>query len=341
VNDCFRIFYTILNKILDKHTPLKTSPVSKFRNCWVNLKILKLSKIKNNLFKKLIKNPTNINLTNYKSFRNHFTKIKRFTEKSFYENKFNESKCDIKIKWQLIDETLNNRIRCSQINLLYNNNITITNKLEIANAFNENFFKTVDGLQNGFCKNISQNQFKIHAESNANSIFLENTNPSEIISITNSFKSKKSTSNDNFNMFLTKLFINETVAPLTYLFNLSLTNGIFPDLFKIAKVVAVYKKGNRGEASNYRPISLLSPFSKILEKIVSIRINSFLSKHNILSNKQYGLRSAHSTELANLELIQNVLSNMNDKKLTLGIFLDLTKAFDLINNSLLLKKTGS
>ena len=107
---------------------------------------------------------------------------------------------------------------------------------------------------------------------------------------------------------------------------------------KTAKVIPVFKSGNRSDFSNYRPISLLSQFSKILEKLFNLRLEQFLISNEILSNCQYGFRSCMSTVHAALELIESISTAVDNKKHCAGVFIDLKKAFDTVNHDLLVKK---
>ena len=108
--------------------------------------------------------------------------------------------------------------------------------------------------------------------------------------------------------------------------------------FKHAKLIPVCKKGDSKILTNYRPISLLPSFSKILEKIVYKRLYSFFSRFNLFSNSQFGFRKGHSTSHANCLLIDRVTAAFEKKLTTLGIFLDLSKAFDRIDYKILLHK---
>ena len=133
--------------------------------------------------------------------------------------------------------------------------------------------------------------------------------------------------------------MNEDVLiALSHIFNLSLKQGKFIDCYKVAKIVLGYKSGKRNDINNYRPISLLSEFSKLLEKIVHKRLSAFLTKHNILFELQFGFRKNRSPSQAATLLIENISHAMEEKKSALCVFLDLSKAFDTIEHSTLLSK---
>ena len=107
---------------------------------------------------------------------------------------------------------------------------------------------------------------------------------------------------------------------------------------KVAKVVPLFKSGEKNVFTNYRPVSLLPQFSKILEKIFNNKLDSFIEKYNILSGNQYGFRAKHSTSLALIELLENLSTSIDSKNITVGVFIDLKKAFDTIDHSLLIRK---
>lgn len=111
-----------------------------------------------------------------------------------------------------------------------------------------------------------------------------------------------------------------------------------PDLLKISKVCPIYKKGDKTDQSNYRPISILPNFSKIFEKLVYNRLLSYLDKQSILSNNQYGFRNNRSTYMAVIEMIDKITEAMDQNKYSIGIFIDLSKAFDTLNHNILLTK---
>ena len=126
--------------------------------------------------------------------------------------------------------------------------------------------------------------------------------------------------------------------PLAQIFNVSVSSGSFPAKLKTAKVVPVFKSGDESKPGNYRPISLLSIFNRIFEKLVYKRLIKFVNKHNILYSSQYGFRSRHSTQHATLEILNDILSNFDKGQFTFCLFIDLKKVFDTVNYDILLSK---
>ena len=163
--------------------------------------------------------------------------------------------------------------------------------------------------------------------------------PSEIVQIIHKLPKNKAPGNDNINSKILEEISDTISGPLAYIFNLSFITGLVPDLLKIAKVVPIYKKGEKSLPGNYRPISLLSIFDKILEKLMYKRLSSFLEANKFFYEYQFGFRKNHSTSQAVMEVLDNIYQHWDSHEITMGIYLDLQKAFDTVNHPILIKKT--
>ena len=139
-------------------------------------------------------------------------------------------------------------------------------------------------------------------------------------------------------MYFLKNVIDSIVKPLLHIFNLSFKQGIVPAQLKIAKIIPIFKSGDPLSLDNYRPISLLSSFSKILEKIMCTRLTDHLESNNLICNEQFGFRKNHSTFHPVIHLLNSITESSNNKKVSIAIFCDLRKAFDTCNSDILCKK---
>ena len=128
------------------------------------------------------------------------------------------------------------------------------------------------------------NAYKTYLTSRNSSLFFHPTFPFEVMQQIASLKNKKSRGYDNISAFFIVVGAQVLANPLSYLFNLAFQFGMFPLCLKIAKVIPIFKSGDKSDISNYRPISILSTFSKILEKLMCVRTRKFLHKHSISSD---------------------------------------------------------
>ena len=130
----------------------------------------------------------------------------------------------------------------------------------------------------------------------------------------------------------------DIARPLAHIFNVSFSSGVFPDALKIARVVPVFKGGDHSKSVNYRPISILPCISKILERLMYLRLYSYLLKYSLLHAEQYGFRYGVSTQDALTNLVENVTKKLDDHESVSVLYLDVSKAFDSFNHEVLLFK---
>ena len=164
--------------------------------------------------------------------------------------------------------------------------------------------------------------------------FLTPTDPEEIVSIVRKFQNKSSSGLDETSNMVLKEVIDIVCVPLSSMFNASFSQGIFPEVYKLAKVVPIFRKEDTQDSGNYRPISLLNTFSKVIEKLMHKRMSNFLESNKLISPNQYGFRSGRSTVHAKLDFYNNLLDSVNKEPsdISLGVFLDVKKAFYTVNH---------
>ena len=167
------------------------------------------------------------------------------------------------------------------------------------------------------------------------------TSQGEIVDIIKNFQSKSSFDIDGISMKLLKSVAIGISFPLTHIFNLSPKKSIFPSSLKLSRVVPVHKGGIKNLCDNYRPIALLCSISKILEKIVAIKLVNHLEYHKLISPRQFGFQRNKNTEQNLLNAVNFISNAMNEGKFCIGVFLDLKKAFDVCNHEILYKKLKS
>lgn len=220
------------------------------------------------------------------------------------------------------------------------NNSTYTDEKDICNRLNDYFCDVGKNLASSI--NCQPHDFTKYCHlPNNNSMFCPPATGAEILKIILSFRNNKSPGPDNIAPKLIKLISADIIEPLLYIFNLSFSSGQVPQSLKIAKVIPLYKKGGKDIPGNYRPISLLSIFDKILEKLMFNRIYSFLVQNDILYKYQFGFRKGYSTSLALVELVDTIYTHCDNRDTVIGMFFDLQKAFDTVDHSILLHKMNN
>ena len=164
------------------------------------------------------------------------------------------------------------------------------------------------------------------------------TSPLEIIKFAHSLNTSHSCGIENIDPCIAHEFISLIEEPLSSIFNSSFSTGIILLELKSAKVIPLFKSGDHNDFNNYRPISILPYFSKLIEKIVHNRLYYYFDKFNLLNSSQFGCRKNHSTYMP-LLLLQYAVSDAIDVgNVVLTLFLDLQKAFDIVNHHILLQK---
>lgn len=336
VNENYDNFIKTLSNALNNCIPIKTIKINSkstyltpgLKLCCRNKRLLKFL---------LIKSPNNILHNYYKKYTRILKKAIQTSKKINNIRKFQNSDNISKTTWQIIQRETNKKITIQKqnIKLKINNKIHDDPKL-IANTFNDFFSSicntTLDSLK----------QFPVdNKESTQNSIFLRPVETKEINKIIKNLKNKNSCGIDEIPPKLIKNCARELTSPYTTLINQSFSDGIFPNALKISLIKPIYKKGEKTDPNNYRPISLLPTSAKIYETAMANRVYHFLEKYSILHENQYGFRKNRSTTLAVYKLAHKILNTINTKQYSVGLLLDMSKAYDRVRYDILLQKLSN
>lgn len=304
---------------------------------WLNLYVWKWIKLKGKYLKKVKNDPNNDRLKEMFKYISKKTDIaKRSCKSQYYENILSNT-CHAK-QWKHLNELMGRNPKPVKIELYYGGRKTSNNR-EICEIFNDYFANIGENLASTIQKRNTNPVGTVNRLEH--SIFLNPANVSEVISIINELDVKKSCGPDNFSPNIIKSNADTFSVLLSQLFNQILSQGKYPDCLKVARVSPIFKSGDATDPCNYRPISTLSVFSKIFEKLLVNRIVNFLNKYNVLYKYQYGFRKGCSTATAIVELVDFLLDNIDKKCIVGGLFIDLKKAFDTLNHDILLKKLES
>ena len=289
---------------------------------------------------KLVKQKDKLN--EYKQLRNDIVKRKRKAEKNYYEKKINECWKDLKGMWNILKMAMNQVSNKTSLPTAFNSDGKwISDKKENANNFNE-FYSNVGPKANasipGSQKTARQYLEKSQAR-NAYSIFTPTFRENDIKLAAQKLNKKTSTDTYGVSQAIMIDDIEFLAKPLTHLMNCSITTGTCPDGSKISRVIPVYKdKGHNYLYDNYRPISLIPALSKIMERLICDKITEFLVRFKVLYKSQYGFRKNHNTTHATLDFLKTIESALEENEYGVGIFCDLSKAFDTLDHDILIEK---
>jgi len=340
VNKSYQLFWEDFSNLYNLNFPLKkVKPNKNFHkiNPFMTLGLLTSRREKIRLHKKSLAFPTQDNILTYRRYRNVFARILKASKKLYYATEFSKARKNPKKTWELINQAINNTGSEQKIDKITSNGQEITNKTEIANAFNDFFVDIGKNISESVppTQKIPENFLQ---DINPPDMHLNPISPGTVVSLLKSLKSKSSVDIEGLTVKLLKEVAIEISKPLSHIFSRSFSLGIFPDKLKISRIVPVFKGGSADLCDNYRPIALLSQISKILEKSVANTLSHHLYYNKLIHQNQYGFQHKVSTE-HNLTCVINYISSaLNDGEFCLGIFLDLKKAFDVCSHEILFKK---
>lgn len=342
VNIAIELFLNRLQKLIDNNTTVRRVPKNKMPlKPWITISVVRSIRKRDKLYKNMKKNPENMDIKKrYTDYRNICNKIIKTLKAKYYQEKLEKNSGNTKETWKIIKDVCNLNINTQNPKELLNIYPDPKDSLNEVNRFftsvGQNLANVILQKLNLSEKELAQKSKSTNQPRNSFSLFL--TDEYEIKSIINSLRTSSAPGWDNITVTTLKKIVSHITVPLTYICNLSFTTGIFPDICKKATICPIYKSGDKCSPTNYRPISLLSVLSKIIEKIVNKRLLTFLENNQLISKNQFGFRRKKSTEDAVLRLTSIIKDHLDMGECCLGVFLDLQKAFDTVSIPILLSR---
>ena len=332
--------------ITDFNIAFPLESMTKFNNTkikklpWITPSIARCCRKKSRLLKRSKIQKSEMSRKRFIEYRNILKSTIRIAEQRYYHCQFEKYATNIRGTWKIINSIINKPVGKRLPKVFLVDGQECTSPTAIANAFN-NFFTNIGPDLAAKIIPTTEVFTKYLPVANSKSMALFPTTELEIVNIINSFNKSSSPGMDNITASVV-YFVRDIVAlPLSCIINKALELGVFPDALKLARVVPIYKSGDASLLTNYRPISILPIFSKIYEKVIANRINVFIKRHDILYSGQYGFREKRSAYMAILEMTSKIMKAFEAKHPAIGIFIDLSKAFDTIDHAILLQKLSN
>jgi len=334
-------FFQIFNNEYDRHCPLTTIKQKNRRilprNPWLTPGLMISRQTKEKLLKDKINLKTCESKEKFYEYNRIYTKLIKLSKRVHYSREFAGAKGNSKKTWDLLRGALKigNKKSKSDIPTSMKSGEEVLVGDKIASGFNNYFSSIGQDLAKSIPQSKSGAGAYLKGKFNKKFQFQELCQESiEWYSL--KLKDKTSVGFDGVSSRVIKRVTPAMIGPLCHLFNLSLKTGYIPPEFKISRVIPLFKGGKKDEFGNYRPISIIPALSKLFEIIVNDQIRSYFNCYNLFTVSQFGFRKGSNPTLAVAKFIDQILKNEQD--ISIGVFIDVKKAFDTVNHNVLLSK---
>ena len=328
-------FQEIFESILNIHAPMKRRRVRSEFAPWLTPIIRKSMATRDRLKKMATQNPEMWSL--YTKQRNRVTKEIRNSIQDHYKNLINESNGDPKKMWKTINRVLDKDVKSTNLSAIESEGKTLTKEHDMLEALNRHFVSVGPNLAKQISSKSDDDCLKHIIPENSEMLF-QTVDEEYVLNAINRPEKGKASGPDKVTITLVKDAASSIAYPLMLIYNASLMNGIFPDIWKLARVTPIYKSGPKSDTNNYRPISVISVFSRMLERLTHDQLFEFLKTNKRLTSNQAAFRKHYSTITSLIGSTDYWYESIDHSKVNLTVFLDLKKAFDTVDHSVLMKK---
>ena len=340
VSDQVEILTNVFISCIDTCAPVVTREITRPPAPWITDDIKETMKTRDRVKMKLKTQSSNVQLREiHKDLKKKVNSQLADRKKQHYKQEYKKAKGNIADTWKITNNMLFNGMNRDTNKLIFETKDDLMCKAEEFNDFfaevgRKTFERTQEELRNRTPSETG------HATPNIN---FNNFKPkpvdcNTVILVIKNLKDTNAFGSDGICLRFIRDGLYIIAFYLTVIVNTSIVTNAYPELWKIPHVIPVYKSGDTDDVSNYRPISLLPILSKVLEKIIANQLNEFLDKNNLISISQHGFRPKLSTETALLKLSDKIYDNIDNRKVSILLLLDLSKAFDSVNHAILLEK---
>jgi hypothetical protein len=333
-NMSLNILYDTLYRLLSKFAPTKIKRVKRLHQPGWFSEEVKIARKTRDKFK------ANKQWTEYKIWRNKYLAIIKKNKKQFF-NKSIEEKRDSKYLWKNIKNV--SGLDQESLNIphaLTVNDEKVQGRHNILNSLNSHFINVANIVSKRELQLENYDLLKQQLQHKLKNFYfsLDSITPFEVCKIIDRLDVNKSTGLDGISAKILKICRDCLTPAIASIINSSIETGEFPDELKVAGVIPLHKGGTRDDPNNYRPISILPTISKIFERHIANQMQAFFEKFDIIHEFQSGFRKQHSCQTSLIRLIDSWLNDIDNGKMVGVLFVDLKKAFDLVDHKILMYK---
>ena len=334
---CWDIMLSRIRSYLNRTCPQKAFRVKEVRELWITNELIEEIKDKDRVIREAKRSGRAGDLAHAKAERNRVGRLVELAKAEFLKDQQVELADDPKKFWRLVKSIVPGKKKGTST-------ISLCDKTDDGTEVDIEGVGVADHI-NQFFSNIGPKlavkhtePWRFYGERLVDECPPMSTDFEQVLKLCKEIKTIKSSGIEDVASKIFKDAFVVLIPQLVYLFNLSFSTGIFPNSWKQATIIPLYKGGDKTDVSNYRPVSLLPLPGKIIEKIAHAKMSSFLERNEVILDNQGGFRKGFSTASSIADLTDNLLQNVNEGRTSLAAFVDLRKAFDTVNHEILLKK---